>query len=314
VKDASSVSLVCAGFFITLLTNSTLLERRISGKGARMGSKQTATAAETATNGTASAETATDGVASVAMATIAPAETDNEAEYLAAVNDTDTIDFNAAVVEGKQILEQIEIAERGQLRLGELAAKLEPKYGDRTLANFADELGIATCTLHRYRAVYQAWKGKVAPGPLSPSYAVLRELQALDDREEIIREKPNMTKREAAEIKRKRKDAKPPEQDKDVWLKKFNEGFKGACNRQAEAARWAEGALRLTNTELDRASQKIESVLLSNARRDAKLVIQACELLEPFVLDEEAAEPEQEAQEETTEHAHREVPSQDGAE
>jgi hypothetical protein len=228
-------------------------------------------------------------------------------------DDTDTIDFNAAVVEGKQILKQIELAERGQLRLGEIVAKLEKKYGDRTVAKYAEALGIATCTLHRHKAVYQAWEGKVAPGPLSPSYTVLRELKTLPDREEILREKPNMTKREAAAIKRKSKLAeqeKEQEKDKakdDVWLKKFNDGFKGACNRQAEAGRWAEGVFELSNTELDKASQKIQSVLLTNMIRDAKLVIKLGELLEPFVLDEET-EPEQE--EETTEHAHQEVPSQ----
>jgi hypothetical protein len=221
---------------------------------------------------------------------------------------TDIIDFNAAVVEGKQILEQIELAERGQLRLGEIVAKLERNYNDRTVAKYADALGIATCTLHRYKAVYQAWEGKVAPGPLSPSYAVLRELQTLPDREEILREKPNMTKRDAAEIKRKRKNAEP-ETKADASHKKFLDGFKAACHRTAEAARWAEGACKLSSAELDGASQKIQPVLLANMRRDAKLVIEFCELMEPFVLDDEQ---EREDQEDTKENP--EVQTQMGVE
>src|SRR5262249_48607761 len=76
---------------------------------------------------------------------------------------TDTIGFHEAVIEGTGILKQIDAAERGKLRLGELVAKVEKKYGDRTLAKFAEELGIAKCTLDRYQTVYRAWEGKLAP-------------------------------------------------------------------------------------------------------------------------------------------------------
>ena len=89
---------------------------------------------------------------------------------------TDKIPFDDAVSEGKEIVAQIEVAERGQLRLGELADRLEPRYKDRTLAKFAAEIGVAKCTLDRYRTVYRAWAEKLAPGPNLVSYAVLREL------------------------------------------------------------------------------------------------------------------------------------------
>ena len=65
--------------------------------------------------------------------------------------ETDTpkkIDFDAAVHEAKQLLKQIS---SNQIRLGELADKLEPKYGARKLGRFAAELGIAACTVERYR-------------------------------------------------------------------------------------------------------------------------------------------------------------------
>src|SRR6516165_10066583 len=112
---------------------------------------------------------------------------------------TDTIPYDKAVREGQAILAKIDDAERGQLRLGELAHKLEKKYGDRTLAKFAAEIGVAKCTLDRYQTVYRAWEGKLAPGPISTSYAVLRELQTHPDRAQIIRKNPNLTKREAHE-------------------------------------------------------------------------------------------------------------------
>jgi hypothetical protein len=114
------------------------------------------------------------------------------------------IAFDDAVAEGKAILAKIEDAQRGQLRLGELAHKVvHPTYGDRTIAKFAKELGIAPCTLKRYRDVYRAWEGKIsAPG--RQSYAVLRELAALEDREQIIRDNPVLTKQQAQNMRRKR--------------------------------------------------------------------------------------------------------------
>jgi hypothetical protein len=120
-------------------------------------------------------------------------------------DDTDTIDFNAAVIEGKQILKQIELAERGQLRLGEIADKLEPKYGDRTLAKFAAEIGIDKTTLNNYRSVYRAWEGKLPPGVIFPSFTVLKELQNVEDRAELIKDEPTMSKRRA-EVHRVLKD------------------------------------------------------------------------------------------------------------
>jgi hypothetical protein len=119
----------------------------------------------------------------------------------------DTISFDAAVDEGKRILAKIDEAERGQLRLGELADKLETQYGDRTLAKYAEALDIAPCTLKRYRDVYRAWKGKIsAPGRVS--YAVLRELAPNADNpecQEFIRANPDITKRKAHDLKRKLK-------------------------------------------------------------------------------------------------------------
>jgi len=116
---------------------------------------------------------------------------------------TDTIPYDQAVAEGKKILAD---AERGQWRLGELAHNVEKGYGERKLAKFAEAIGVAPCTLLRYRDVYRAWKDICAPGRKSISdipYSVLRELAGHKEREKIIHKDPNITKREAREEVRK---------------------------------------------------------------------------------------------------------------
>jgi hypothetical protein len=230
---------------------------------------------------------------------------------------TEIIPFYAGVDEAKIILANMEkVNDFGHQRIGEIADKLETKYNDRTLAEFAKAIGKSPSCVKRWRSVYRAWKdtqiGATWPQLKSP-YSVLRELQDLPDREQLILDDPKMTVREAIALKRERTDTdKAKDKENDAWLKTFLKGFKEACNRTAEAARWAEGAFKLSNTELDKASQKIQSVLLTNMCRDAKLVIKFCEFVEPFVLDEEA-EPEQEVKE-RTEHTPPEVPTQMEAE
>jgi hypothetical protein len=152
------------------------------------------------------------------------------------------IKYDDAVAEGKEIIAKIEVAELGQLRLGELAAKVETIYRDRTLANFAKELGISKCTLERYRNVYRAYEGKLAPGPISVSYAVLRELQKHPKRDQIIRAQPHLTKREAREEMLKFKGTpnnKQKQNEKDQWLRDNQKWFRDLVKAANEAARVA---------------------------------------------------------------------------
>jgi hypothetical protein len=169
---------------------------------------------------------------------------------------TDTIEFHAAVIEGRTILTEIEKAERGQLRLGELADTLAPKYGDRTVAKFADELGIAKCTLDRYRTVYRAWAGKLAPGPNLPvSFAALRELATHPDREQIIQKNPNITNAEARDRMRqlngKSKKEKEAEQE-DGWLKENKKWFKDLVVLANDATRAAGVPNQCTPEQLEK--------------------------------------------------------------
>jgi len=109
------------------------------------------------------------------------------------------IDYDEAVVLGRALVSSIE---SGNWRLGELAHRVEPKYGDRTLERFGGEIGIAGCTLERRRSVFRAYIGmNPAPGPES-NYSALRELAKHPDRFAIVAKKPSITKKEAMEIMR----------------------------------------------------------------------------------------------------------------
>lgn len=124
-------------------------------------------------------------------------------ESLAGSAPNDRISYDEAVTEGKAIIANMDREQRRhQMRLGELADRVETKYRDHTVAKFAKEIGVAACTLKRYRSVYRAWDGKgiEAPGPVS--YAVLRELQDHPNRETIVKENPKIKKREAQKLRR----------------------------------------------------------------------------------------------------------------
>jgi hypothetical protein len=220
---------------------------------------------------------------------------------------TDAISFVDAVREGKEIFAKIEAAkrgleaaERGQLRLGELAHKVvHPKYRDRTLAKFAKELGIAKCTLERYRNVYRQWAGKLAPGPISVSYAVLRELQKHPKREQIIQAHPNLTKREAHEMMRALTQGK---------AKGANE--KGTGNGKSSNRRWATQLVDLIDNVIDEAriveqpmtpEQKSElfmavepAVLVPKAREASDLLAKLADYFEEHESVERKRPPKEE--------------------
>jgi hypothetical protein len=144
------------------------------------------------TNGSAPADTdcATNGSAPAYTATSTNAT-------------ADTIPWDDAVAEGKEINVRLKAAERDQLRLGELAHKVvHPIYRENTFAKFAAELGIDEDTLGHYRTTYRAWKdidlkAILPPGAKLPSFAALRELAPLPNRAELIKAEPNMSKRRA---------------------------------------------------------------------------------------------------------------------
>jgi hypothetical protein len=208
---------------------------------------------------------------------------------------SEVIPYDQGVREGQEIVLNIEAAERGQLRLGELADKLEPKYADRTLAKFAAEIGVAKCTLDRYRTVWRAWEGKLAPGPDSlVSYAVLRELATHPDREQIIKAKPNITKREAHDKMRNlENDARRQQQqeEEDDWPKHNRRWFKELYTQAHEVARMAEVALDATSEkQRELAEVVVEREMPQNLKMYGGALIRLADLLE---AEQEAAEREE---------------------
>ena len=218
---------------------------------------------------------------------------------------TDTINYDEAVHEAKGIVAKIDDAERGQLRLGELAHKLDKKYGDRTLAKFAAEIGVAKCTLDRYQTVYRAWEGKLAPGPISTSYAVLRELQTHPDRAEIIRKNPNLTKREAHERMRELKGAAKTKQEQeqeqeDEWLKHDRKWFKDLVAVANEASRVAGVLDEYTPEQLDKLRQAVDPKLLMYVRGGGRMLFRVANRLAELLGEdlEEASAPVERARQE----------------
>jgi hypothetical protein len=211
---------------------------------------------------------------------------------------TNTIPYDQAVAEGKKILAKIEDAERGQLRLGELAAKVETIYGDRTLSKFAKELGIAPCTLARYRDVfraYEAYEDICAPGRES-SYAVLRELATHPDRAQVIRANPKTTKREAQELRRKLEGTAKGKQEQaqeDEWLRDNRRWFADLVAVADKASRVA-GMVDLDDDEqLDKLLPAVDPGSLMYVRKGGRMLFRvANRLAEKLGVDaEEASAP-----------------------
>ncbi len=93
------------------------------------------------------------------------------------------INYDEAVALAKQLVKDIK---SDQMRLGELADRLQPKYGDKTLARFAKDIRVNVATVERWRSVYRKWKGKAAPGPLSAT--VLKIIASHPQREKLAKE------------------------------------------------------------------------------------------------------------------------------
>jgi hypothetical protein len=148
-------------------------------------------AAEVATEGAAPATPSCelDSAAIVALTTITEA----------LPQPASTVSFyREAVAEGEEIIAGVEHQRDRLMRLGELADGVEAVYGKKKLNRFAEEIDIAACTLKRIRSVYRAWKGAPAP----PSYSVAQELEKHPDKEGVLRDNPNLTKRAARMLMR----------------------------------------------------------------------------------------------------------------
>jgi hypothetical protein len=106
--------------------------------------------------------------------------------------------------------------------LGELANKIETKYGDGTLEDFAEAIGIAYSTLKNCRHVHRKWKAS----PVKPkSFSVAKALASYKDKDEYISSHPSATEKEARTFVRAARELDRERKDKEM-LDSERKGFK----------------------------------------------------------------------------------------
>lgn len=106
-----------------------------------------------------------------------------------------TIPYDEAI---KQVNALIGDAEKIQWKLGQIADRIQPKYGKATLEAFAHEVGVNYKTLLHYQRVYRAYGVEISERP-EISFSAAAVLVKHPDRVRLLTEKPTMTYREAEE-------------------------------------------------------------------------------------------------------------------
>lgn len=110
------------------------------------------------------------------------------------VNLKKTDDYDSLVHEGREVLEK---QENLNWLLGELAAKVENKYGEGRLQQYADDIDMDYTTLRDYRYTVKCWPQSVG----RPTFlAVARALASQPDRYEIVAKNPKITVRQARKL------------------------------------------------------------------------------------------------------------------
>lgn len=104
------------------------------------------------------------------------------------------VEYGAAVIEGKQIVER---RETDKMRLGELANQVGKSYGEGRLAQYATDIGVNESSLNNYRSVFRAWEGKDQP---ADNFAAKQALAGHPERAEILANEPTMPKSKARAI------------------------------------------------------------------------------------------------------------------
>ncbi len=92
----------------------------------------------------------------------------------------------AETISYEQAVSQLQVIARNNWKIGEIADKVPPKYGEQTLQSLADESGVAYETLVNCRRVYRAWKEDIA-NVGNISWCVCKEFISQPDRLDLIR-------------------------------------------------------------------------------------------------------------------------------
>jgi hypothetical protein len=147
----------------------------------------------------------------------------------------------------------------------------------------------------------------LAPGPISTSYAVLRELATHPEREQIISKYPDLTKREAHDKMRKLKGSakkKQQEEQENEWLKHDRKWFKDLVAIASEASRVAGMLDEYTPEQLDKLPQAIDPELLMCVRGSGRMLSRVANRLANLlgVDEEEASAPIERAYPEAPAH------------
>jgi hypothetical protein len=120
------------------------------------------------------------------------------------------IHYADAVREGKEISNRLRALETDGWRLGDIANLLEQKYGDQTLARYANEIGVPYKTVLNCRTTARAWP----ENSLRREFSICRALNAHPRRHKLLSDNPNWSKREAEE---KMADYRHKEQKRKVY-------------------------------------------------------------------------------------------------
>jgi hypothetical protein len=138
-----------------------------------------------------------------------------------------------AVAKGKKLAATLKSGDKAEWELGKLADQLELK--GETLASFAEEIGLKADRLNRCRSVYRAWKDKDKKG-VPPKFAVLQALQAHPLRDEIIKENPDLTQRQARTFMRDYNLAQGQAQADENWKVNETRRWYAAAVKHAQEA------------------------------------------------------------------------------
>jgi hypothetical protein len=103
-------------------------------------------------------------------------------------------DYDDWVAEAKRLIEAMQYYER---KLGELADRVETKYDEEKLAEFARDIGVELTSVIRWRSVYRAYKDAPKEILEETSPGVLQALQGHPGRYEILEQNHDLTVREA---------------------------------------------------------------------------------------------------------------------
>lgn len=125
------------------------------------------------------------------------------------VAETGDAEYVSLVDEGRQIVQR---QAADNWKLGELASRVEGRYGSGALRKYAEEIGVNYGTLKDCRTTLLAWSEKAG----RPAFWTAKALNALDDRQQIVRRRPSITQNEARDIAKKRAAAAPkkPKEEK----------------------------------------------------------------------------------------------------